>query len=53
MAERIEKGTPETYRGDKHLVLNDGNYCDRSFIEATINCDLLEVSFRLSAKHNF
>lgn len=49
MAERIEQGiTPETYRGDNHSVLND-----RSFIEATINCDRLEVSFRLLAKHNF
>ncbi|XP_022161137.1 serine/threonine-protein phosphatase 2A 65 kDa regulatory subunit A beta isoform-like isoform X4 [Myzus persicae] len=41
MAERIEQGTPKTYRGDNHLELNDDNNCDRSFIEATVNCDRL------------
>lgn len=51
MAERIEQGTPKTYRGDNHLELNDDNNCDRSFIEATVNCDRLVVSFRLLPKH--
>ncbi|KAL4089454.1 hypothetical protein QTP88_024488 [Uroleucon formosanum] len=40
MTERIEQATPETYRGDNHLVLNNG-MSDCSFIEATINCDHL------------
>jgi len=49
MAERIEQATPETYRGDNHLVLND-SMSDRSFIEATMNCDRLVVSFHLLTK---
>jgi len=52
MAERIEQGTSETYGGVNHLVLNDGNYCDRTFMEDIVHCDRLEVSFRLLAKHN-
>eukprot|EP00102_Acyrthosiphon_pisum_P010960 XP_008179482.1 PREDICTED: probable serine/threonine-protein phosphatase PP2A regulatory subunit [Acyrthosiphon pisum] len=40
MAERIEQATPETYRSDYPLVVNDGMN-DRSFIEATMNCDRL------------
>jgi len=52
MAERIEQGKPETNRGDNHVAFTDNN-CDRSFIEATVNCDRLVVSFRLLAKLNF
>lgn len=46
MTERIEQATPD----DNHLVLNDG-MSDCSFIEATMNCDHLVVSFRLLTKH--
>jgi len=50
MAERVEQATPETYRSDNHLVLNDG-MSDRLFIEATMNCDRLVVSFHLLTEH--
>ncbi|XP_050058700.1 serine/threonine-protein phosphatase 2A 65 kDa regulatory subunit A alpha isoform-like isoform X1 [Aphis gossypii] len=41
MAERIEQGISETYRGDNHLELHDDHLQSRSFIETTVNCDRL------------
>jgi len=52
MAERIEQGTSETYGGDNHLALLDDHNImhSRSFIETTVNCDRLVVSFCILAK---
>jgi len=50
MAERIEQGTSETYRGDNHLALHDDYLHSHSFIETTVNCDRLVVSFCILAK---
>jgi len=50
MAEQIEQGRSVTYRGDNHLELHDDHLHSRSFIETTVNCDRLVVSFCILAK---